>query len=308
MKLAKQASVNGAVAAGDDVDMSDDLGLGARLLGNGTAQEGAEDEGDALVCCCATYSSGGHFAHSDRAVIGPAPAQRRARHVEQGSEDDCRVPRPAVRAPSSPRCSFASALMRSAVHSAAKAGKTTGAAADTEYRAVLDSLIADLLATLHLAEWPGSEVLLTVLCRSMMATLADPKSTHESNALKGLALDYIGTIAARIRQDLSAKATGLRSLREVRSHSSPDAQALLTRSADNTRGQRRHAREGDHHAQDGARAPRQDRELDGQCAGASHGSRCESVAATDRLYLSCRVLPPLLARTLPSSRCRRSSL
>ncbi|GAA5903419.1 hypothetical protein JCM8208_001915 [Rhodotorula glutinis] len=98
---------------------------------------------------------------------------------------------------------------------AAKAGKTTGASADTEYRAVFDHLVADLLATLHLAEWPGSEVLLTVLCRSMMATLADSKSTHESNSLKVIALEHIGVIAARIRNDLSAASTGLKSLREA---------------------------------------------------------------------------------------------
>ncbi|GAA5844309.1 hypothetical protein JCM9279_001763 [Rhodotorula babjevae] len=98
---------------------------------------------------------------------------------------------------------------------AAKAGKTTGATADAEYRAVFDHLVADLLATLHLAEWPGSEVLLTVLCRSMMATLADSKSTHESNSLKGIALDHIGVIAARIRNDLSAPTTDLKSLREA---------------------------------------------------------------------------------------------
>lgn len=53
-------------------------------------------------------------------------------------------------------------------HRAAKAGKTSGVAADAEYRAVLDHLVADLLATLHLPEWPGSDILLTTLCRSMV--------------------------------------------------------------------------------------------------------------------------------------------
>lgn len=62
-----------------------------------------------------------------------------------------------------------------------------------------------------------------------MATLADSKSTHESNSLKGIALDHIGVIAARIRNDLSAPTTGLKSLQEVRalsllpSHSSRTA-------------------------------------------------------------------------------------
>ncbi|GJN94290.1 hypothetical protein Rhopal_007364-T1 [Rhodotorula paludigena] len=100
---------------------------------------------------------------------------------------------------------------------AAKAGKTTGASADTEYRAVLDNLIADLLATLRLPEWPGSELLLSVLCRSMMATLADSKSTHEVNALKGLALEHVGAIAARVRHDLGEAGTGIKSVRELAS-------------------------------------------------------------------------------------------
>ncbi|KAK4330559.1 Sister chromatid cohesion protein 2 [Rhodotorula toruloides] len=95
------------------------------------------------------------------------------------------------------------------------AGKTTGAAADTEYRAVLDHLVADLLATLRLPEWPGAEVLLTVLCRSMMATLADSKSSHENNALKGIALEHLGNIASRICKDLAAAPGNLPSLRDV---------------------------------------------------------------------------------------------
>ncbi|BGP35332.1 Sister chromatid cohesion protein 2 [Rhodotorula toruloides] len=97
----------------------------------------------------------------------------------------------------------------------AKAGKTTGAAADSEYRAVLDYLVADLLATLRLPEWPGAEVLLTVLCRSMMATLADPKNSHENNALKGIALEHLGNITSRICKDLAAAPGNLPSLRDV---------------------------------------------------------------------------------------------
>lgn len=58
------------------------------------------------------------------------------------------------------------------VSSAAKAGKTSGVAADSEYRAVLDHLVADLLATLHLPEWPGSTLLLSTLCRSMVRLFA----------------------------------------------------------------------------------------------------------------------------------------
>ncbi|GAA5873259.1 hypothetical protein JCM8547_008616 [Rhodosporidiobolus lusitaniae] len=99
---------------------------------------------------------------------------------------------------------------------AAKAGKTAADSNDSGYRVVFDHLINDLLATLHLPEWPGAEVLLGVCCRSMMATLADPKSSHESNALKGLALEYLGSVASRIRSDLSLKAAGETSLGSFR--------------------------------------------------------------------------------------------
>ncbi|GAA5958783.1 hypothetical protein JCM21900_004761 [Sporobolomyces salmonicolor] len=97
-----------------------------------------------------------------------------------------------------------------------KAGKTASGTADSEYRAVLDHLIGDLLSALRMPEWPGAELLLGVFCRSMMATLADPKSTHETNALKGIALDHLGTIAARVCRDLGQRGKEqLRSLREI---------------------------------------------------------------------------------------------
>lgn len=52
-----------------------------------------------------------------------------------------------------------------------------------------------------------------------MATLADPKTSHESNALKGVSLDHLGPIAARICQALSSSSQdgGLKTLQDVRS-------------------------------------------------------------------------------------------
>lgn len=68
-------------------------------------------------------------------------------------------------------------------HRAAKAGKTSGVAADAEYRAVLDHLVSDLLATLHLPEWPGSDILLTTLCRSMVSILGLPSNRSRISLL-----------------------------------------------------------------------------------------------------------------------------
>lgn len=49
-----------------------------------------------------------------------------------------------------------------------------------------------------------------------MATLADPKSSHENNALKGIALEHLGNITSRICKDLAAAPGHVPSLREVR--------------------------------------------------------------------------------------------
>jgi cohesin loading factor subunit SCC2 len=57
----------------------------------------------------------------------------------------------------------------SLIYRSSKAGKAASGTADAEYRKVLDHLIADLLSTLHLPEWPGSELFLTVLCRYMVS-------------------------------------------------------------------------------------------------------------------------------------------
>ncbi|KPV73441.1 uncharacterized protein RHOBADRAFT_55179 [Rhodotorula graminis WP1] len=178
-KLAKSTSTDGGVTTGGaDVDMDDDLGLGTRVLGPAETQGEGEGEGDILERPNSSIQ---------KLLSGALDMSNKA----------------------------ARTIIGFLLQRAAKAGKTTGATADTEYRAVFDHLVADLLATLHLAEWPGAEVLLTVLCRSMMATLADSKSTHESNSLKTIALEHIGVIAARIRNDLSVPTTGLKSLREA---------------------------------------------------------------------------------------------
>lgn len=41
-----------------------------------------------------------------------------------------------------------------------------------------------------------------------MSTLADGKSSAEANALKAVALDHLGSIGSRIKQDLTAPSRG----------------------------------------------------------------------------------------------------
>ena len=87
---------------------------------------------------------------------------------------------------------------------ACKAGKTSAGSTDAEYRAVFETLICDCLAALRLPEWPAAELLLTVCAKMMMSYLGETKSSHDTNAYKGLALDHVGQIAARIRRDLGS--------------------------------------------------------------------------------------------------------
>ncbi|KAI5476699.1 cohesin loading factor subunit SCC2 [Pseudohyphozyma bogoriensis] len=82
-----------------------------------------------------------------------------------------------------------------------KAGKGASGSTESEYRAVFDNVIADLLTTLHLPEWPAAEVLLQVTSSMMIGTLKESKNSPEANALKGIALDHLGPIAARLRKD-----------------------------------------------------------------------------------------------------------
>ncbi|GAA5958305.1 hypothetical protein JCM3765_004786 [Sporobolomyces pararoseus] len=97
-----------------------------------------------------------------------------------------------------------------------KVGKAAAGTADAEYRKVLDHLIADLLSTLHLPEWPGSELFLTVLSRYLMTALSDTKTSAEANSLRGIALDHLGVIIARIRHDCdAAEKDQLKSLHEI---------------------------------------------------------------------------------------------
>lgn len=63
----------------------------------------------------------------------------------------------------------------------------------------------------------------SALLHLQMSSLADPKSTHELNALKGVSLDHVGSIAARIRQDKAAAShwPAIRTLQEVRDSFDP---------------------------------------------------------------------------------------
>ncbi|KAH8915687.1 ARM repeat-containing protein [Atractiella rhizophila] len=86
-----------------------------------------------------------------------------------------------------------------------KGGKATNSN-ETEYRAVLDNFVADLLTVLHLPEWPAADFVLTLFCRSMIAALEDTRTSADITAAKTISLDHLGAIGARIRQNVKERA------------------------------------------------------------------------------------------------------
>lgn len=102
-------------------------------------------------------------------------------------------------------------------------GKLTKNSNEAEYRTIFDNLISDLLVVLYWPEWPAASFLLSIVCKFMVSSLDDVKTSTQTdtNAAKSIALDHLGVIAARIRSSsLKVKVHdhdkhGLHSLDEV---------------------------------------------------------------------------------------------
>ncbi|KAG6812718.1 radiation sensitive protein rad9 [Tricholoma furcatifolium] len=79
-------------------------------------------------------------------------------------------------------------------------GKATKNSNEAEYRAIFDNLISDLLTVLYWPEWPAASLLLSIASKFMVSSLDDVKTSQaDNNAVKTIALDHLGVIAARIR-------------------------------------------------------------------------------------------------------------
>ncbi|ORY23265.1 hypothetical protein BCR39DRAFT_549569 [Naematelia encephala] len=99
---------------------------------------------------------------------------------------------------------------------------------DADYKAVLDIFVADLLAVLYRPEWPAASLYLSVISRLFISALDDPKS---DSAPKNTALEYLGSIAARLRTlhiDMLA-IPSVESLDGIISHPDPDMLSALLR-------------------------------------------------------------------------------
>ncbi|KAH9917952.1 uncharacterized protein B0H18DRAFT_1086944 [Fomitopsis serialis] len=140
-------------------------------------------------------------------------------------------------------CSQELRLYVSGLDSATKAAKqlssgkskTTKNSNEAEYRVIFDNLISDLLCVLFWPEWPAASLLLSIICKYMVASLDDVKTASQTDnqAMKTLALDHLGIIAARLRTTASQVQSGtvkqLRPVDELLSnHSIKGLRALIS--------------------------------------------------------------------------------
>ncbi|PCH40319.1 hypothetical protein WOLCODRAFT_67627 [Wolfiporia cocos MD-104 SS10] len=82
--------------------------------------------------------------------------------------------------------------------------KVTKNSNEAEYRAIFDNLISDLLTVLFWPEWPAASILLSIICKFLVSSLDDVKTTsqNDNNAMKTMALDHLGVVAARLRSSV----------------------------------------------------------------------------------------------------------
>ncbi len=69
---------------------------------------------------------------------------------------------------------------------------------DIDYRPLFENFVQDLLTTVNVPEWPGAELLLSLLGRVLKDQFTK-KSTEM--ALRISSLEYLGVVAARLRKD-----------------------------------------------------------------------------------------------------------
>ncbi|ORX35130.1 hypothetical protein BD324DRAFT_633983 [Kockovaella imperatae] len=82
------------------------------------------------------------------------------------------------------------------VQRAAKASKGNH---DTDYKAILDVFVADLLSVLYRPEWPAAALFLIVVSKTMVTPLHNSQTGNEPTHAKMVALDYLGDIAAKLK-------------------------------------------------------------------------------------------------------------
>ncbi|XP_006006990.1 nipped-B-like protein isoform X2 [Latimeria chalumnae] len=83
---------------------------------------------------------------------------------------------------------------------------------EEDYRPLFENFVQDLLSTVNKPEWPAAELLLSLLGRLLVHQFSN-KSTEM--ALRVASLDYLGTVAARLRKDAVSSKMDQRSIDRI---------------------------------------------------------------------------------------------
>uniref|UniRef100_A0A8C5EAP6 Nipped-B protein n=1 Tax=Gouania willdenowi TaxID=441366 RepID=A0A8C5EAP6_GOUWI len=99
---------------------------------------------------------------------------------------------------------------------------------EEDYRPLFENFVHDLLSTVNRPEWPASELLLSLLGRLLVSSLFSNKQTEM--ALRVASLDYLGTVASRLRKDAVTEKTDQKAINRIlREHEGNDEIQQLQR-------------------------------------------------------------------------------
>uniref|UniRef100_A0AAX7T263 Nipped-B protein n=1 Tax=Astatotilapia calliptera TaxID=8154 RepID=A0AAX7T263_ASTCA len=93
---------------------------------------------------------------------------------------------------------------------------------EEDYRPLFENFVQDLLSTVNKPEWPAAELLLSLLGRLLVHQFSNKQTEM---ALRVASLDYLGTVAARLRKDAVTSKMDQRSIDRI-SQGSDETQQL----------------------------------------------------------------------------------
>uniref|UniRef100_A0AAY4CG10 Nipped-B protein n=1 Tax=Denticeps clupeoides TaxID=299321 RepID=A0AAY4CG10_9TELE len=88
---------------------------------------------------------------------------------------------------------------------------------EEDYRPLFENFVQDLLSTVNKPEWPASELLLSLLGRLLVHQFSNKQTEM---ALRVASLDYLGTVAARLRKDAVTSKMDQRAIDRILSETS----------------------------------------------------------------------------------------
>ncbi|XP_074525916.1 nipped-B-like protein A isoform X2 [Halichoeres trimaculatus] len=83
---------------------------------------------------------------------------------------------------------------------------------EEDYRPLFENFVQDLLSTVNKPEWPAAELLLSLLGRLLVHQFSNKQTEM---ALRVASLDYLGTVAARLRKDAVTSKMDQRSINRI---------------------------------------------------------------------------------------------